>query len=280
MEKEPEKIVALVYDFDKTLCPLDMQNYGFIPAVLMTPSQFWGTTSRFTAENKVEKILSYMFIMIDQARKKGIKLSKGFLKKVGSNIEYFDGVETWFDRINEYANEKGLILEHYIVSSGTKEIIDGSSIAKHFKAIYGCEFHYDEVTGEPVWPKLVINYTQKTQFLFRIVKGVTDNLDDSEVNKRVDRKRIPFKNMLYIGDGMTDIPCMTLVKEKGGKSIAVYPSGQREKVAYLYEEERVNMICSADYSAGSAMEKYVKLFIDSIKNNEDLKETECLASEE
>lgn len=279
MRKKQETLLAIVYDFDKTLCPLDMQNYGFIPAVGMTPEQFWGTTTLFSEEHGVEKILSYMFIMIREAKNRGIKLSRGFLKDLGKKIEYFPGVLTWFERINNYAKERGIRIEHYILSSGTKEIIEGCEIAHHFKAIFGCEFHYDDETGEPVWPKFAINYTQKTQYLFRISKGVLDQSDDAEVNRR-GNKRIRFEDIVYIGDGMTDIPCMTLVKEKGGRSIAVYPKGKRDKVIELYQEQRVNMICHADYTEGSPMDKYVKLVIENTRNEKRLDNLEVTTSEE
>lgn len=279
MRKRKQTLIALVYDFDKTLCPQDMQNYSFIPAVGMKPSQFWGATNDFTVNYGVEKILSYMYVMIREAKKQNIKLSKGFLKSLGKDIEYFEGVINWFDRINHYASERGILLEHYILSSGTKEIIEGCAIAKHFKAIFGCEFHYDEETGEPVWPKFAINYTQKTQYLFRISKGFLDQADDGHVNKRVD-KRIPFENIIYIGDGMTDVPCMTLVKEKGGHSIAVYPEGQKHRVEELYTESRVNMICLADYRPGKPIDRHVKLVIDSIKTSEALDLLEIETSED
>jgi len=278
MRKKKETLVAIVYDFDKTLCPYDMQNYGFIPAVGMTPQQFWGTTTQFSDENGVEKILSYMYVMVREASRAGIKLSKGFLKDLGKDIKFFDGVSTWFDRINRYAASKGITIEHYVLSSGTKEIIEGCAIADNFKALFGCEFHYDDETGEPVWPKFAINYTQKTQYLFRIIKGALDQQDDAVVNKKKLDKRIRFENMIYIGDGMTDIPCMTLVKEKGGHSIAVYPKGKRDKVIELFDDGRVNMICHADYRAGKPIEKHIKLVIDKIKACEDIDDLEIRTS--
>lgn len=271
-------IVAVVYDFDKTLCQEDMQNYSFIPALGMTPAEFWGATSVFSEKTNVERILSYMYMMVDLAKKKGIRLTKEYLKSLGKDIKFYSGVSTWFKRINEYGESLGIKVEHYLVSSGTKEIIDGCSIADEFKAIYGCEFLYDE-EGLPVWPKLTINYTAKTQFIYRITKGVLDVTDDNNVNKRIENKRVPFQNIIYLGDGMTDIPCMALVKESGGKSIAVYTKESKDRAMTLYDENRVNFICKADYSANSQLEKVLKLIINSVAISEELLNVETKLSE-
>ncbi|MBO5379229.1 MAG: haloacid dehalogenase-like hydrolase [Clostridia bacterium] len=266
-KKQP--IVGLVYDFDKTLSTDDMQNFSFIPAVDMDPDTFWGSTKALTEKTGMEKILSYMYVMIEKCKEKGIPLTKEYLQKLGKEVKLYDGVTTWFSRINSYAEELGVKVEHYIVSSGNKEIIEGTSIAKEFKEIYGCEFLYGD-DGIAIWPKVTINYTSKTQFLFRISKGVLKRTDDVKVNSRLGAHRIPFENIMYLGDGLTDIPCMTLVKEKGGKSIAIYPSGQKEKVSFLFEDERVNYVCRGDYSANSNLEKIVKLFIQQISISDTL----------
>lgn len=263
-------IVAIMYDFDKTLCSEDMQNYSFIPALGMTPEQFWGEVGKFTNKTNVERILSYMYMMVALAKEKGIKLTRDYLFSLGKDVKFFDGVTTWFKRINDYADQINVQVEHYLVSSGTKEIIDGCAIAKEFKAIYGCEFHFDETTKEPIWPKIAINYTAKTQYFFRISKGVLDSADDNNVNKKSTDRRIPYRNIIYIGDGMTDIPCMILVKENGGKSIAVYQSGQKEKVLPLYHDGRVNYVCKADYRSGSDLEKIVKLVVQQVSVTTEL----------
>ena len=271
-------IVAIMYDFDKTLSTTDMQNYTFIPNLGMTPQEFWGSTTVFSEKSGVERILSYMYMMILEARKKGIKLTKEYLNTCGKNIKFFSGVSTWFKRINEYGEEKGVKVEHYLVSSGTKEIIDGCSIINEFTAAYGCEYYYDE-SGEPVWPKYAINYTQKTQFFFRIAKGVANINDDNSVNEKTPQLRIPYRNIVYLGDGMTDIACMTLVKKNGGRSIAVYPEKEINKVKKLYDDGRVSFICRSDYSSGSDLEKVMHLIIDSISTyNEIEKKQETLAS--
>lgn len=257
-------IMAIMYDFDKTLSVQDMQNYDFIPSLGMTPAEFWGATDAFGAKYGVEKILSYMYMMILKTREKGIDMTEEWLNSLGKNIKFYAGVTTWFNRINEYGLAHGVTIEHYLVSSGTKEIVDGCSIAKEFKAIYGCEFLFDEETKLPIWPRLAINYTQKTQYFFRISKGAIDITDDSEVNAKTPNRRIPYRNMVYLGDGMTDVPIMILVKQNGGHSIAVYKPGEKDKVIDLFNDERVDYVCRADYSAGSSLESVMKLIIDSI----------------
>lgn len=266
--------MAILYDFDKTLCTTDMQNYSFIPALGMTPDQFWGTTGEFSKKTGVERILSYMYMMIKLCKEKGIKLTKKWLNSLGKDIIYFPGVEKWFKRINEYGKKHNVIVEHYLVSSGTKEIVDGTSIAKEFKAIYGCEFLFDSKTEEPIWPKLAINYTQKTQYFFRISKGATDLKDDKTVNEKIERRRIPYSQMVYIGDGMTDVPIMILVKQNGGKSIAIYTKKDQTSVSALLRGGRVNFACLADYNDGSDLDKSMKLIIDGISLDYEMKKKE------
>lgn len=268
-------IMAIMYDFDKTLCDTDMQNYSFIPNLGLTPKEFWGATTQFSEKTGVERILSYMYMMIVEAHKKGIKVTRKYLNSLGKDIHYYPGVINWFKRINAYGKSKGVKVEHYLVSSGTKEILDGCSIAKEFKGLYGCEYYYDEITQEPVWPKLAINYTQKTQFFFRISKGITDITDDNSVNAKTPGHRIPQKNFVYLGDGMTDIPCMQLVKQNGGFSIAVYKRGEKEKVIPLVKDGRVNFICKADYSQGSEIEKIVRLAIERISISSEMEKKEA-----
>ena len=256
-----EPIVAIMYDFDKTLSTTDMQDYSFIPNLGLTPEEFWGKTGEFSSKQGVEKILSYMYVMVEESKKKGIKLTKEYLNKCGENIIFHPGVLTWFKRINEYGASKGVKVEHYLVSSGTREIVEGSPIYKEFKEVYGCEFVYDE-SGVACWPKFAINYTQKTQYFFRIAKGTTSATDDKGVNDKTVELRIPYHNIVYMGDGMTDIACMTLVKKNGGTSIAVYPEKDSKRVRKILDDERVQFIAEADYSEDSDLEKILKLVID------------------
>lgn len=214
-------IVAIMYDFDKTLAITDMQNFNFIPNMGYTVEEFWNETSEFCDKEQIDKILGYMYMMIHAAKKNGIKLTRKFLNEQSKDIKYFRGVENWFNRIREYGKERGLIIEHYLITSGNKEIVEATSIAKEFKAIFGCEYIYDE-TGEAIWPKLMINYTQKTQYIFRISKGLISDNDDKKINEKTMTRRIPYNRMIYLGDGLTDVPSMIVVKENGGNSIAVY----------------------------------------------------------
>ena len=266
-------IIGIMYDFDKTLSTTDMQNYDFIPNLGMTPEEFWGATTEFTEKEGVERILSYMYMMILKAKEKGIKLTREYLRECGKNIKFYPGVSTWFKRINEYGESKGVKVEHYLVSSGTMEIVEGCSIFDCFTKAWGCEYYYNE-EGEPVWPKLAINYTQKTQFFFRISKGVTDTKNDNSVNEKTPERRIPYKNIIYMGDGMTDVACMTLVKHNEGTSIAIYPEKESDKVRDLYKDGRCNFMCRADYSAGSDLERVIKLIIDKVATLNEMEKRE------
>ncbi len=272
MSKKP--IAAILYDFDSTLAVTDMQNFGFIPAMGMDPAEFWGRVREFTEETGSDKILGYLYMMMKISREKGIKMTREFLNEMGKNIKFFPGVSTWFKRINDFGAEHGIQVEHYIISSGNKEIIDGCQIAKEFKMVYGCEFIYDSVSGEAIWPKMAVNYTQKTQYFYRISKGVIDVTDDKTINEKTSSKRIPTSNMIYIGDGMTDVPAMIVVKNSGGKSIAVYPKGNEEKSAELVEDGRVNYSCVADYTSGRDLERILHLIIEGISINESLRHRE------
>ena len=268
-------IIAILYDFDKTLCTTDMQEYSFIKNLDMNSNDFWGEAANITKIHEVEKVLAYMFVMIKKCKEKGIPLTQEYLKKCGENVVLFKGVESWFDRINAFGEAMGVSIEHYIISSGTYEIIQGTPIAKYFKRIYACRYMYDD-NGEALWPALAINYTLKTQYIYRISKGTLDVTDDYNLNRVQDEslRRIAYRNMIYIGDGMTDIPCMKLVKERGGKSIALYASGNSESVKPLVDDERINYVCVADYTPDSPLENIVKLMIENMAVLERLKNKE------
>lgn len=262
------KIIALCYDFDKTLSPFNMQEQGFIQDLGLDIKSFWKEVLDFSKENQVESNLAYMYKMV---QKVGNSFTKETLKSYGEKIKLFDGVESWFDRINSYANEMGVSIEHYIISSGIKEMIEGTDIAKKgcFKEIYASSFYYNE-NGVAVWPSQVVNYTNKTQFLFRIEKGVLNVLDDA-VNDRFmpDEKRIPFSNIIYIGDSDTDVPCMNLVKRLGGNSIGVYDKDtlDKSKIIKMIKDERISSFAPADYSENSELDKTIKNIIKNIINN-------------
>ena len=257
-------IAAIMYDFDKTLSTKDMQEYAFIPGIGMTADDFWGECNRLTKQNNMDQILSYMYVMLTEARGKKL-LNRTEFNKLGESVELFSGVTDWFERINAYGESIGVTVEHYIISSGLKEIIEGTPIAKYFKKIYAAEFLYDE-DGVPVWPAMAVNYTSKTQFLFRINKGVLDVTEHKELNRYTaeEERRVPFSNMIYMGDGFTDVPCMKLVKLNGGHSVAVYSSD--DDTAYeIMKHGRVDYMAPADYSAGEKLENTVFAILDLIK---------------
>lgn len=262
-------VVALIYDFDKTLATDDMQAFSFIPNLGMTSAEFWKETGDFAKKTGTESTLAYLHTMIKECKEKGIDLTQEYLHSLGKSVKFYEGVLTWFKRLNQYADSLGIQLEHYIISSGNKEIIEGNTIAKEFKAIYGCEFLYDQ-NGIAYYPKCIVNYTLKTQYLFRICKGVTNLIDDKTVNQKVNEKHVEFRNMIYLGDGITDIPCMTLIKEKNGKSIAVYQPQKKDVVEQLLLDNRVNYVCKSDFKSNSTLEKLVKLILDSISISEKL----------
>ena len=262
MKKKPT--IALMYDFDKTLCDQDMQNYSFIPNLNMTPGEFWGKVEAFRTKNYMESILGYMYYSMIACREKGIPFTKDYLRSTGENIKFYKGVLNWFDRINQYGESIGVNIEHYIISSGIKEIIDGCAISNRFKKIFACQYYFDE-SGEAVWPKIAINYTQKTQYIFRISKAAYDETDNKKVNDKMSDRVIPYRNMIYFGDGITDIPCMTFVKKQGGTSIAVYTKGQKDKVTGLLLDDRVNYISLADYQEGSDLDSLVKCLIHQMQ---------------
>ena len=255
-------IIALLYDFDKTLCTTDMQNYAFIPSLGMTPAEFWRIANDFGRDNHMDGLLAYMYTMIDQCRKRGIRLDREYLIRCGRDIQLFPGVTDWFARINAFGESQGVEIEHYVLSSGLKEIIEGSGISHEFKKVYACEFLYDE-EGLASWPKLDVNFTNKTQFIYRINKGVLDVSDDRTLNSSMpdDSKRIPFTNMIYVGDGLSDVPCMKMMRSYGGQAIAVYQDSNRQGVEELLSRHRVDFIFPADYREGTDLDLTVKNII-------------------
>ena len=270
--KQP--IVAIMYDFDKTLCTKDMQEYAFIPALGMSSSAFWGEVNAMTDAEEMDNILAYMYKMVEKAKEKKVPITRDTFQEMGSKVEYFDGVKTWFERINAYGEKVGVRVEHYIVSSGIKEIIEGTEIARFFKKIYACEFMYD-YNGSIQWPKFAVNYTSKTQFLFRINKGVLtiDSKSADKLNRFTpeNERRVPFRNMIYIGDGLTDVPCMKLVKSYGGQSIAVFDQEKGKDAAEaLKVANRVNFVAAADYGTGSDIEIIVQAIIKKIQAVEEM----------
>lgn len=272
MRRKP--IVALIYDFDGTLSPGNMQEFGFIQAIGKKPQEFWQESDDIAVGQDASNILSYMKLMFDEARNAGIKLRREDFRKFGESVELFEGVTRWFDLINSYGKEKGVRIEHYINSSGLAEMIEGTAIAREFKRIFACSFLYNEA-GEAEWPGVAVDYTAKTQFLFKINKGILSIRDNKKVNESQaeDNKRVPFPHMIYFGDGETDVPCMKIVKMFGGNSIAVYNQDipKKKKVAEkLLRQQRVNFIAPARYTQDSRAYQVVCSIIDKIKADFEL----------
>lgn len=264
-------VLAICYDFDKTLSPTDMQAQGFIQSIGYDVENFWKESNKLASDNEMDQNLAWMFMMSKGSHGKFI-FNKDTLKEFGSKVELFPGVKTWFERINKYGEEHGVEVEHYIISSGLKEMIEGTVIADKFKKIYASSFYYDS-DGVAIWPAQVVNYTDKTQFLFRIEKGVLD-VNDQQVNTffKQNELRVPFRNMVYIGDSDTDIPCMKLVNTNGGHSIGVYNSetNDKSKVFKMLSENRIKYFAPADYSENSKLEQLILKIIDRTKSNEIL----------
>lgn len=252
-------IIAFLYDFDKTLCTTDMEDYAFIPSLGYTPAEFWGRANAFGWENRMDGLLAYMYTMIQECAAQNIKLDRAFLNHCGESIQLFPGVREWFARINAFGESLGVQVEHYVISSGLREIIEGSGIAQEFREIYACEFYYNE-DGDACWPKLDVNFTNKTQFVYRINKGILDVSRDKELNDSMpdDSKRVPFTNMIYMGDGLSDVPCMKMMRAYGGQAIAVYQASNRQGVEKLLADGRVDFIFPADYREGMELDRTVR----------------------
>ena len=265
--------VAFIYDFDETLSTTYMQDYILIPALGDKPDHFWQKANEWSREHCADQITGTMFYIQQTAKEKGISLTEKFLWDAAKSITYFDGVETWFDRINEYGKKLGLQVEHYIISSGMEEIINGTTIRRHFKKVFGCSYIYDDKTGIPIWPARVVNYSTKTQFIAKINKGL-GKTEDRAVNEYMpdDQRVIPYKRMIYFGDGMTDIPSMKIIKEKGGMAIAVYrpKSKHRKNAIKLLMDDRVNFALPADYRDNSELDHVVKTILDKMSTERDL----------
>lgn len=265
--------IAIAYDFDGTLAPGNMQQHSFIPKLGVESGLFWKQVKNLARENDMSEILAYMHHMLKKANEKGIPITKKAFKDHGKGMPLFPGVLEYFKKINHYARSKELLIKHYIISSGLREILEGTALNKEFEMIYASAFMYN-ANEVAAWPALAIDYTTKTQFLFRINKGIKNAWDNESVNKyMLDIERpMPFKRMIYLGDGETDIPAMKTVSLNGGKAIAVYnpetktKDGKKAKkvTLELVAQGRANYVAPADYTEGSALYRAIQLCIDSI----------------
>ena len=281
--KEEFPVIAICYDFDKTLSPDDMQAQGYIQSVNYDVAEFWKESNSLAENNDMDQNLAYMYKMMKEAVGNFV-FNKKALEDYGKNVKLFPGVEEWFERIREYGKEKNVIIEHYIISSGLKEMIEGTSVAQKgaFEKIYASSFYYND-RGVAEWPAQVVNYTNKTQFLFRIEKGVLD-VNDPGINEYFspDEMRVPFRNIIYIGDSDTDVPCMKLVNSYGGHSIGVYNSETKDKtkVYKMLHDNRIKYFAAADYTENSELDCLVKAIIDRTVSNEKLESMHYLNERE
>ncbi|MEG1515431.1 MAG: haloacid dehalogenase-like hydrolase [Clostridia bacterium] len=263
-------IAALIYDFDHTLSPRDMQEYSFLPGLNVEPDEFWASCRRCAVENQMDGVLSYMFRM-QQVASGRLALTRDTLRALGENIAFFPGVESWFDRINAIGRAAGVEVEHYIISSGLKEIIAGSRIAPYFTEVFAASYVYDG-DGHAVWPATAVNYTSKTQYLFRINKGILDVTNDHDLNRFTPEqdRHVPFTNMIYLGDGLTDVPCMKLTRLKGGYSIAVHTPEESRSADNMLMQKRADFALVADYREKSELEDTVGRIFRAIRARHDL----------
>ncbi len=261
--------VALMYDFDETLSPNYMQEYSLLPRLNLNADTFFGSCEVLSKKHNMDGILAYMFQILHYAKQRNINITYSDMVEQGKIIDFFEGVEEYFDKINAYGESIGLKVEHYIISSGLKELIEGTKIASKFKRIFASQFAYDE-NNVAFWPAQAVNFTTKTQYLFRIKKNKLDDLyNNREVNEYVPNKQalLPYSRMVYLGDGFTDIPCMKVVKDKGGTSICVFnpkkPNAEKE-AQKIYADTRVNFIAPADYREGSKLYQIIQDVLQKI----------------
>lgn len=265
--------VALVYDFDGTLCTQNMQDYALIPEFGMQAKNFWAKANKWGDDNEAEQVMSSMYYFVKTSHEKGIPLTREMFYRCGKDVIYFEGVEEWFERINQYGQMLDLEIEHYIISAGYEEILEGTTIRKHFKDIFGCSYAYND-NGNPIWPARVVNYSTKTQYLSKINKGL-GKLEDRAVNDFMpdDERPIPLSKMIYFGDGDTDVPSMRLVKKGGGYSFAVYRPKSHKKKQHafkLLKDGRVNFALPADYREGKEIDNAIKTILIKLATERDL----------
>ena len=266
--------VALIYDFDGTLSRGNLQEAQFLPELEIEPHAFWGEVERRAELHDADNILVYLQLMLERAREKGVELTRERLTAFGARLDFFEGVAAWFDRVDAFAKELGLGLDHFIISSGNYEIIEGCPIFDRFKRVFASRFAFED--GVAAWPSVAINYTNKTQFLFRINKGIDNVWDNSEINAFTprDRRPYPFARMVFVGDGDTDVPTMKMMTQKGGTSVAVYdPERDRrslDKIDRLIAEGRVDFVAPADYTENSQLDIVIRGILGRIALGEGL----------
>ncbi len=271
VKKNHQKIIGIIYDFDGTLSPNNMQEDTIFPAYGIDKNEMWAKADYLVRKMGYERTLAYLKLFIHDEAFSHKPIQKEKLKSLAKEICYFEGVKDFFKNIDEWLSkipevaEWGIQIEHYVISSGMQSILEGTDIYPYFKRTYACEYEYDEL-GHPVFPKLVINDTNKTQFLFRINKGKLDLNEDINSHMSESDRRIPFRNMIYLGDSVTDIPAMTVVQRFGGHAIAVFNPACRvgDKVKQLVSSGRVDHFVPADYRKESLLFKVLQNVLKKI----------------
>jgi len=260
-----KKTIALVYDFDGTLSPKPMQEYAFLPTIGEDAADFWNESNRISAEEKADPMIMYMRLLYKKAQEKGVTIDRESLVRQGASVEYFPGVEQWFDLINKYVASRpeslGVTIRHYLISSGLTEIVEGTSIYPNFHNVFASEYSFNAY--ELPYPKRVITDTGKTQYLFRINKGIEDLGASLNEHMPEDERPVPFSNMIYFGDGDTDVPSMAVTRKNGGYAVAVHPAGRaKDKCTKLFNAGRCDFYALADYREGRELYKRTCLLID------------------
>lgn len=263
-----QNTIAMIYDFDGTLTPRPMQDYAILPQLKLDAAAFWDEVGTEAKQTGAENMLVYMRKLLEKAQEAHVHIRKEDYANLAANIRYYRGVEEWFALINQYvqARTQAVNIKHYIISAGMKEILDGISIGQHFAQIYASEYYFD-FRGIATFPKLVITDTSKTQYLFRINKGIEDLRDNINGHMPEALRPIPFKNMIYLGDGLTDVPSMALTLKEGGHAVAVFDDQnqhQHQVCQQLLHAKRVDFIAPADYQAGSVLHQRIQLLLNQL----------------
>ncbi len=250
--------IGLVYDYDQTLSPSYMTDEVVFPHFGISAPQFWKRSNALVSEQGYDSELAYLKTLLDCLTPD--PPTNAELRALGAKLQFYPGLPDMFEELNAVLTAEhrafGIKIEHYIISSGLKELLEGSALRPHVKTIFGCEFAEDR-EGRISFPKRVVSHTTKTQFIFRINKGLLLPHEDVNDHMPSDLRPIPFQSMIYIGDGPTDVPCFTLMRKYGGNAIAVYNPQDETRASFrkCYQlhahADRVKYIAPSDYRPNS-----------------------------